>query len=127
MEKWVAAIIFIAFLAVAGHGIYDFVKSGQINGAAILSSFILLSFFFNWINGQSHDGNKGKEKEEQIALKSAKVSYFVLMVLSVAILFISEGVTNISDINNYPLLVVAGLTFVVLPITEFFYWRRQKK
>ena len=59
-------------------------------------------------------------------MKSAKVSYFVLMVLAAIILFVSEGVTKISDIDNYPLLIVVGLTFVTLPITEFFYIKKLK-
>lgn len=48
------------------------------------------------------------------------------MILSGLILFISEGVTNLNDIENFPLLIVVGLTFVTLPITEFVYSRKYK-
>lgn len=62
-----------------------------------------------------------------IMAQSAKIGYFVLMILSALILFISEGTGDFSQINNYPLLLVVGLTFVILPITEFFYSRKYKR
>lgn len=127
IEKWVTIIVFIAFLIVAGYGVYDWIRNDNINGASILANFIILSYLINWINwGNHHGGSAKNEAEQQVVAKSAKVSYYVLMVLAATILFISEGVTNIIDIENIPLLIVVGLTFVVLPITEFIYMKKLK-
>ena len=123
-KKWVACIVFLVFLIIAVYGIYQWIRFRHIDGAAILCSFIILSYLLNWINWGDHRGGGSSNKDEegrQIEMKSAKVSYYVLMVLAAIILFVSEGVTKLSDIDNYPLLIVVGLTFVTLPITEFFY------
>ena len=124
-NKSVAAIVFLVFLIIAGYGIYQWIRFRHIDGAAILCSFIILSYLLNWINWGDHRGGGSNKDEEgrQIGMKSAKVSYFILMVLAAIILFVSEGVTKLSKIDNYPLLIVVGLTFVTLPITEFFYKR----
>lgn len=127
IEKSVTIIVFIAFFIVVAYGIYDWAQNDHINGAAILTSFIILSYLINWMNWGNHNGGSPKnEAEQQVVAKSAKVSYYVLMVLAATILFISEGVTNIIDIENIPLLIVVGLTFVVLPITEFIYMKKLK-
>ena len=48
------------------------------------------------------------------------------MIMACLILFISEGVSNLNDMKNYPLLLVVGLTFVTSPIIEFVYSRKFK-
>lgn len=126
-NKWVACIVFIVFLIIVGYGIYQWIRFQHIDGAAILVSFIIFSYLINWINwGDHRGGSKEDENGRLIEMKSAKVSYYVLMVLAAIILFVSEGVTEIADIDNYPLLIVVGLTFVTLPITEFFYLKKLK-
>lgn len=50
----------------------------------------------------------------------------MLIILAGLILFISEGVVNLKDIEDYPLLIVVGLTIVTLPITEFIYSKKFK-
>jgi hypothetical protein len=35
-----------------------------------------------------------------------------------------EGTVSFSEIDNYPLLIVVGLTFVTVPITRFIYSRK---
>ncbi len=128
IDKWVGYIVFFVFLIIAGYGVYQWVRFHLIDGAAILFSFIIFSYFLNWINWGNHNGGSSEDdKKRQVEMKSAKVSYFVLMVLSAIILFVSEGVTKISDIDNYPLLIVVGLTFVTMPIMEFFYLKKMKK
>lgn len=125
IDKWVAFIVLVVFLMIAGYGIYQWVRFRYIDGAAILFSFIIFSYLINWINWGDHNGRSSEdEKKRQVEMKSAKVSYFVLMVLSAIILFVSEGVSEIAKMDNYPLLVVVGLTFVTLPITEFFYLKK---
>ncbi|KIL79110.1 hypothetical protein SD77_3911 [Bacillus badius] len=48
------------------------------------------------------------------------------MILSGLILFISEGTGNFNEIDNYPLVIVVGLTFITVPITEFVYSKKYK-
>lgn len=61
-----------------------------------------------------------------IGIYSAKIGYFVLIILSGFILIVSEGISDLNDIENYPMLIVVGLTFVTHPITEFIYSRKYK-
>lgn len=127
LENWVPIIIFIVFVSIAGFSLYKFLRYGEIDGAGILFSFIIVSYFFNFLNWGNHHGGKAKdEKEKSIEAKSTKASYFILMILAGLTLFISEGVSNLSEMENYPLLIVVGLTFITLPITEYVYKRKLK-
>jgi hypothetical protein len=112
---------------VVGFAIYKYVRFGAIDGGAVFFSFIALSYFFNWLNWGDHDGGGEKDElDKHIETQSAKIGYFVLMILAGLILFISEGVSNLNDIENYPLLIVVGLTFVTLPIIEFIFAKKFK-
>ncbi|WP_313799671.1 hypothetical protein [Cytobacillus sp.] len=123
----IAILIFIVFLSIAGFSLYKWVSFGIIDAAGIFFSFLALSYFFNWLNWGHHEG--GGEKDEldrHIETQSAKIGYYVLMILSGLILFISEGTGNFNHIDNYPLVMVVGLTFVTVPITEFIYSKKYK-
>lgn len=123
----IAILIFIVFLSIAGFSLYKWVSFGTIDAAGIFFSFLALSYFFNWLNWGHHEG--GGEKDEldrHIETQSAKIGYYVLMILSGLILFISEGTGNFNHIDNYPLVMVVGLTFVTVPITEFIYSKKYK-
>ena len=88
---------------------------------------IYLPYFVNWINQGEYNGSGEKDEiNRHIKLKSAKLSYFILMILADTVLFISEGFEGVKAIENYPLLIVVGLTFVTLPIVEFFYSKKLK-
>ena len=126
-NKGVAWIVFLAFLVIVGYGLYKLVRFHYIDGPAIFFGFLTLSYLFNWVTWGEHNGGGEKdEMDRHIELKSAKVSYYVLMVLAALILMISEGFSDFQNIDNYPLLIVVGLTFVTLPITEFFYSKKLK-
>ncbi|MFC3886475.1 hypothetical protein ACFOU2_24470, partial [Bacillus songklensis] len=89
--------------------------------------FLALAYFFNSLTWGNHEGANDKDElGEHVTRQSVKISYFALMILSGLVLFISEGVSNLNDIENFPLLIVVGLTFVTLPITEFIYSRRYR-
>ena len=127
-KKWAAAIALLAFLAVAGYGMYQWLRFDVIDGVAILSSTILLMYLLNWLNWGDHNGASSEDKQKhQIETKSVKVSYYILMIAATIILFVSEGVTDIDALDNYPLILVVGLTFITLPLTEFIYLRKNKK
>lgn len=108
--------------------VYRWLRFGAIDGGSIFFSFVALSYFFNTLTWGDPQGTENKDElENHITTQSAKIGYFSLMICSGLVLFISEGFSNFNDIENYPLLVVVGLTFVTLPITEFIYSRKYRK
>ncbi|MED4715466.1 hypothetical protein [Bacillus badius] len=126
-KKIIAFIVFIVFLSISGFSLYKWIRFETIDAASIFFSFLALSYFFNWLNWGQHEG--GGEKDEldrHIETQSAKIGYYVLMILSGLILFISEGTGNFNEIDNYPLVIVVGLTFITVPITEFVYSKKYK-
>ncbi|WP_223068989.1 hypothetical protein [Paenibacillus caui] len=126
-KKAIAVLTFVVFCTLVGWTLYRWVRFETIDGSSIFFSFLALSYFLNWLNWGDHEGGgKKDELDRHIETQSAKIGYFVLMILAGLILFISEGVTNLNDIKNFPLLIVVGLTFVTLPITEFIYSKRYK-
>lgn len=123
----IAIVVFIAFLSIVGFSLYKWVSFGTIDAAGIFFSFLALSYLFNWLNWGHHEGGgKKDELDRHIETQSAKIGYYALMVLSGLILFISEGTGNFNNIDNYPLVMVVGLTFVTVPITEFIYSKKYK-
>ncbi|OXT15810.1 hypothetical protein B9K06_18675 [Bacillus sp. OG2] len=123
----VAILSLIVFLTIAGFTVYRGVRFNTMDAAGIFFSFLALSYFFNWLNWGDHEG--GGEKDEldrHIKTQSAKIGYYVLMILAGLILFISEGTGSFNEIDNYPLVIVVGLTFVTVPITEFIYSKKYK-
>ncbi|MFZ3579757.1 hypothetical protein [Virgibacillus sp. DJP39] len=117
----------LVFCLIVGLTIYDWVRFQRIEGGSIFSMFLALSFFFKILTWDNHDGSDEKDElDRHITTQSAKISYFVLMILSGLILFISEGTGDLNEINNIPLLIVVCLTLVILPITEFVYSRKYR-
>ncbi|BDH63047.1 hypothetical protein MTP04_31770 [Lysinibacillus sp. PLM2] len=126
-KRTIAILILLVFLLFVGVSIYKWIKHGTIDAASIFFCFLILSYFFNWINWGDHNGGgKKDELDKHIQAQSAKISYYVLMVLSGLILFISEGTGNFNEIDNYPLVIVVGLTFLTVPVIEFIYSKRYK-
>lgn len=126
-RKIIAVLTSIAFCTFLGMTLYKWIQYKTIDGGSIFFSFIALSYLFNWLNWGNHQGGgKKDELAKHIETQSAKIGYFVLMILSGLVLFISEDTQNLNEIKNFPLLIVVGLTFVTLPITEFVYSRKYK-
>lgn len=126
-KKIIVVLTFAVFCTLAGITLYRWVRFETIDGGSIFFSFIALSYFLNSLTWGNHEGATDKDElDKHIETQSAKIGYFVLMILSGLILFISEGVTNLNDIQNFPLLIVVGLTFVTLPMTELIYSRKYK-
>jgi hypothetical protein len=126
-KRIIAILSFVVFCTVSGFTLYRYVRFGTIDGGSIFFSFLSLSYLLNWVKWGDHEG--GGEKDEldrHIQTESAKIGYFVLMVLASLILFISEGVSNLNEIENFPLLIVVCLTFITLPITEIIYSKKYK-
>lgn len=126
-KKIIAFIAFVVFLSIAGFSLYKWIRFETIDAGGIFFSFLALSYFFNWLTWGHHEsGGEKDELDRHIETQSAKISYYVLMILSGLILFISEGTGNFNNIDNYPLLIVVGLTFITVPITEFIYSKKYK-
>ncbi|WP_404452133.1 hypothetical protein LG329_17545 [Virgibacillus necropolis] len=122
------SITALLFCTILGKTIYDWITIQQLEGGAVFFIFLSLSFFFNILTWGNHQG-PGEDKDEldrHIESQSAKIGYFVLMILSGLILFISEGTGDLNEIDNTPLLVVVCLTLVVLPITEYVYAKKYR-
>ncbi|MGR6904789.1 hypothetical protein [Lysinibacillus sp. G01H] len=126
-KKIIGLIVFVVFCGFVSYTLYRWMRFGTIDGGSIIFSFIALSYLFNWINWGNHNGVKDKDElDRHIETQSAKLGYYVLMIMACLILFISEGVSNLNDMKNYPLLIVVGLTFVTSPVIEFVYSRKYK-
>ncbi|MFD1019543.1 hypothetical protein [Thalassobacillus hwangdonensis] len=126
-KRFIAFLTFIVFVVIAGYTFYEWIRFGTINGSSIFFSFLALSYFLNWITWGEVEGRGEKDElDVHIKTQSTRISCFVLMFLSGLILFVSDGVTDLKDIDNYPLLIVVGLTFVTLPMTEFIYSKKYK-
>ena len=113
----------VLIIAIGGFGLYEWVVKDTINASTIFYVFLGIGFLFQSITWGEMDGkHEGKkdELEKHITLVSSKVSYYVLLILMVIVLFLSERVTALNDIENIPLVIVIGLAFVTLPIIEFF-------
>jgi len=125
-KKLIGLIVIVFFVAFVSFTLYRWIRFGIIDGGSIIISFISLSFLFNWLNTGNHNGMKEDKDEidKHIEAQSAKIGYYVLMILACLILLVSEGVSNLNSMKNYPLLLVVGLTFVITPIIEFIYSRR---
>lgn len=123
----ISILVFIVFLSIIGFTLFKWVSFGTIDAAGIFFSFLALSYFFNWLNWGHHEGGGEKDElDKHIETQSVKIGYYVLMILSGLILFISEGTGSFNEIDNYPLVIVVGLTFVTVPITEFIYSKKFK-
>ncbi|MDM5186849.1 hypothetical protein QUF99_05620 [Bacillus sp. DX4.1] len=109
-------------IAVGGFGIYEWISKDVINASTLFFLFLGIGYFFQSITwGEmkgKHEGEKD-ELEKHITLLSSKISYYLLLVLMLIVLILSERVTAMNDIRNIPLVIVIGLTFITLPITEF--------
>lgn len=65
------------------------------------------------------------EREKHITLVSSKISYYLLLVLMLVILFITEGVRLLNEIKNIPLVVAIGLAIAIQPMVEFIVSRKK--
>lgn len=113
----------VIIIAIGGFGVYEWLVKDLINASTIFFVFLGVGFFFNSMTWSDLDGKHEGEKDElekYITLKSTKISYYLLLILMLIVLVLSERVVALNDIENIPLVIVIGLAFITLPITEFF-------
>ncbi len=112
----------VLITAIGGYGIYEWTTKEIINASSLFFVFLAIGFFFQSITWGEMDGKHEKEKDElekHITLLSSKISYYVLLLLMIIVLVVSERVTAMNDIKNIPLVIVIGLAWITMPITEF--------
>lgn len=112
----------VLITAIGGFGIYEWITKEIINASTLFFVFIGIGFFFQSITWGEMDGKHAGEKDElekHITLLSSKISYYVLLLLMIIVLIVSERVTAMNDIENIPLVIVIGLAWITMPITEF--------
>lgn len=115
-----ASIVLIT--AIGTSGIYEWLTEKTLNPSAIFFLSLGIGFLFQAMTWGEIDGKQEGEKDERekyITLLSSKISYFVLLIMMILILFISEGFTAMNDLENIPLVIVIGLAWITMPITEF--------
>lgn len=113
----------ILIAVIGGYGLYQWLADDLVTASTILFLMISIAFLFHsltWGNLNGKHENEKDELEKQVTLISSKISYYVLLVLMTVILFVTEGVGALNDIENIPLVLVIGLAFVTLPATEYF-------
>ncbi|MEY2356270.1 hypothetical protein [Lysinibacillus capsici] len=112
----------VIIVSIGSYGVYEWITKEMIDAATIFCVFLGIGLLFQSITwGEMNGVNEGKkdELEKHITLVSSKISYYLLLLFMVIVLVISERVTALNDIKNIPLVIVIGLAWITMPITEF--------
>ena len=113
----------ILIIAIGGYGVYEWISDEIIRATTLFYVFLGIGFLFQSLTWGEVDGKYEGEKDElekHITLLSSKISYYLLLVLMIVVLLVTERVTAMDDIKNLPLVIVIGLAWITMPITEFF-------
>ncbi len=119
----------VVIIAIGGYGIYEWVTREILTVSTIFFVFMGFGFLFQSLTWGELDGKNEGEKDEmekQITYISAKISYYVLLVMMIIVLIVSERVTSMNDIKNIPLVIVIGLAWITMPVTEFIVSKRYR-
>lgn len=103
----------VLIISIGGYGIYEWITKETINASTLFFVFLGIGFLF-----QSLTWGEKDEMEKHITLLSSKISYYLLLFLMLIVLMVSEKVTAMNDIKNIPLVIVIGLAWITMPITE---------
>ncbi|MBA4531475.1 MULTISPECIES: hypothetical protein [Brevibacillus] len=114
----------IAVLAIVGYNLFKYMQGQQLGFSDLISIPIILMFFFNTISWNSAEEQRD-ELGQLITCKSAKISYFALMIV-ILIVFLCEEAPFHSHqpIKNMSLFLVLCASTVILPAVEFIVSRR---
>ncbi len=120
----------VLIIAIGGFGIlYEWITKEIITASTLFFLFLGIGFLFQSITWGEMDGKSEGEKDEMerhITLLSSKISYYVLLLLMIIVLITSERVTAMNDIKNIPLVIVIGLAWITMPVTEFVVSRKYR-
>ncbi|MGG2081301.1 hypothetical protein [Lysinibacillus pakistanensis] len=112
----------VLIIAIGGYGIYEWITKEIINASTLFFVFLGVGFLFQSVTWGEMDGKHERKKDElekHITLLSSKISYYLLLLLMIIVLVVSEKVFAMNDIKNIPLVIVIGLAWITMPITEF--------
>lgn len=101
------------------------VRTGQAIGfqEIVAMGFLLMMYFsiLTWGTNRDKDDVIEEERKQKIEEKSAKISYFILMI----IILIALAADQIINGFFHPLLLaVLGMAMILLPLVEFFVARK---
>ena len=119
----------VLIIAIGGFGIYEWITKEIITASTLFFLFLGIGFLFQSITWGEMDGKSEGEKDEMerhISLLSSKISYYVLLLLMIIVLITSERITAMNDIKNIPLVIVIGLAWITMPVTEFVVSRKYR-
>lgn len=119
----------VLIIAIGGFGIYEWITKEIITASTLFFLFLGIGFLFQSITWGEMDGKSEGEKDEMerhITLLSSKISYYVLLLLMIIVLITSERITAMNDIKNIPLVIVIGLAWITMPVTEFVVSRKYR-
>lgn len=118
----------VLIVSIGGYGIYEWIAKKELNASTILFFSLGVGFLFQSLTWGTMKGKRETEKDERekhITLVSSKISYYLLLVLMLVILFITEGVRLLNEIKNIPLVVAIGLAIAIQPMVEFIVSRKK--
>jgi hypothetical protein len=112
----------VIIVSIGGFGIYKWVTKEIITATTLFYIFFGIGLLFQSLTWGEMEGKCEGEKDElekHITLISSKMSYYLLILMMIIVLIVSERVTDINNIKNIPLVIVIGLAWITMPITEF--------
>ena len=68
-KSWVPFIIFLVFIVISGFTLFKYIRYGEIDGAGILFSFIVLSYLFNYLNNKCKNYLQEKDRRKWELIK----------------------------------------------------------
>jgi len=120
-------ITLIFALAMTIFTISTWVRFNTINQYGVFATCLAWSFFFNTLTWGNHQGPEEKDElDKHIEKESARISYYIVLVVAAILLFLSDGTGNFAELTNYPLLFIVGIMIFLLPMVEFFYSKKYK-
>lgn len=120
-----AIIIGLAALIVIIYTIYKVLAGQEVGFNEIIVISTLVMMFFSaitWGNKWEKDGiYQDEELGQRITEKSAKISYFILLVIILLAVALDQWING--TVNVF-LLAVLGLAMIILPMVEYFVARK---
>jgi hypothetical protein len=121
---WITLIFALAMMIFT---ISEWIRFETINQYGVFATCLAWSFFFNTLTWGNHEGPAEKDElDEHIQKESARISYYIVLVAALILLFVSDGTGNFSELTNYPLLFIVGMMIFLLPMVEFLYSKKYK-
>ena len=119
-RQWGAAIFGAAAAIIVGFTIYKWIVGDTVGFNEIMSCAIVLTSLLSAITWGSREEGDGPAQDDElgqyITHKSAKISYFVILVLLLLALVADKWIFGR---ENMTLLLVFALSMIVLPLTEW--------